>query len=386
MRIQTKLILGFLAVSLIPLVIIGFLGVNASQASLEEQIKNHLKTAVTARAKHIETFLNVKKARILDFSSDGFIKNSLFALKDRDINSIQVMNDLTEHLIVNKLLVDKELYEVFVLDPNGKVVGTTNPKEEFEEDFSTDLLFSEGGKNMFIKDVFFDQEFEQNAFALSAPVLKEKEFVGVVIIRISSDSLAEITTDITGLGSTGEIYLVNKEGYMITPSRFKQDVILKQKVDTENTEDCFEDIEKFADSAEIEEHEEDVPIFADYRGVMVLGAHSYVPEMEWCVLAEIDETEAFAPVKDLKNKTMYLGFALVILIFILSYVLSNIITRGINDRDKLLNSLLKTFKGKFGNIATILVRKDVQEMVKKNPRIEKILPESLKKSSKKEGE
>ena len=173
MKINQKLILGFLAVSLIPLVIIGFSGINTSQASLEKHIENHLQTAVKARAKHIETFLELKKARIIDFSSDGFIKNSLAALKDRDIDSIQVMDDLSEHLIVNKLPVDKEAYEVFVLDPNGKIVGTTNPGKEFGEDFSTDSLFSEGKKGAFIKDAFFDKEFEQNALALSAPVLKE---------------------------------------------------------------------------------------------------------------------------------------------------------------------------------------------------------------------
>ena len=50
---------------------------------------------------------------------------------------------------------------------------------------------------------------------------------------------------------------------------------------------------------------------------------------------------------------------------------------GLKDRNQLLNSLLNTFKGKFGNLATILVRKNVQELVKKNPRIGKILPKSL---------
>ena len=50
---------------------------------------------------------------------------------------------------------------------------------------------------------------------------------------------------------------------------------------------------------------------------------------------------------------------------------------GLKDRNDLLNTLLSTFKGKFGNIATILVRKNVQKLVEKNPRIEKILPKSL---------
>ena len=52
---------------------------------------------------------------------------------------------------------------------------------------------------------------------------------------------------------------------------------------------------------------------------------------------------------------------------------------GLKDRNDLLNSLLKTFKGKFGKVAIILVRHNIDELIKKNPRIKKILPDSLKK-------
>jgi len=57
---------------------------------------------------------------------------------------------------------------------------------------------------------------------------------------------------------------------------------------------------------------------------------------------------------------------------------------GLKDRNDLLNALLKTFRGKLGKVATILVRKNVDELVKKNPRIKKILPKSLKKIEQKE--
>ncbi len=57
---------------------------------------------------------------------------------------------------------------------------------------------------------------------------------------------------------------------------------------------------------------------------------------------------------------------------------------GLKDRNDLLNSLLKTFRGKSGGIASILVKKNIKELVKKNPRIIKIIPNSISKSIKKE--
>jgi len=59
---------------------------------------------------------------------------------------------------------------------------------------------------------------------------------------------------------------------------------------------------------------------------------------------------------------------------------------GLKDRNELLNSLLNTFKGKFGKVATVLVINSVRELIEKNPRIIKILPKSLADSLKKEKE
>jgi hypothetical protein len=38
-----------------------------------------------------------------------------------------------------------------------------------------------------------------------------------------------------------------------------------------------------------------ISIFQDYRGIEVLGTHAYISSMQWGLLAEIDESEALAP-------------------------------------------------------------------------------------------
>ena len=52
----------------------------------------------------------------------------------------------------------------------------------------------------------------------------------------------------------------------------------------------------------------------------------------------------------------------------------------------MLNSLLNTFKGKFGKVAAVLVINSIRELIEKNPRIIKILPKSIADSIKKEKE
>jgi len=59
---------------------------------------------------------------------------------------------------------------------------------------------------------------------------------------------------------------------------------------------------------------------------------------------------------------------------------------GLKDRNELLNSMLNAFKGKFGNIASILMRRNIQSLSKKNPRIMSILPKAITRTIKKEEE
>ena len=80
----------------------------------------------------------------------------------------------------------------------------------------------------------------------------------------------------------------------MTPSRFFDNSLLVQEVHTDNSRECFWDMAKYHDepSGEVVEHEHDIKVFLDYRGEEVLGTFSYIPEMKWCVLAEIDKAEA----------------------------------------------------------------------------------------------
>ena len=108
---------------------------------------------------------------------------------------------------------------------------------------------------------------------------------------------------------------------MISPSRFINNVILKQKVVLRDIEE-----ESPTEPSDILPKEE-VEIIKDYRGVEVLIVHTHVPEMGWHLIAEIDTQEAFTPVTQLTN-ILLLIFAIILFISIfISSVISRTITR-----------------------------------------------------------
>jgi signal transduction histidine kinase len=143
----------------------------------------------------------------------------------------------------------------------------------------------------------------------------------------------------TGLGQTGETYLVGQDLFMRSDSRFfKESSLLKQKVDTENVRACFEHEAKRLTLS----WRKEVKVSLDYRGISVLGTHayipetgwallaeideSYIPETGWALLAEIDEREAFAPLAKLKAFCI-IGICIILaIVFLISILLSKAIT------------------------------------------------------------
>lgn len=161
-------------------------------------------------------------------------------------------------------------------------------------------------------------------FFIAAPVYNSSKLIGVVISEVNIDQIDEIMQESTGLGETGETYLVGQDYLMRSDSRFSEEsTILKQKVETENARNCFLDANLPEERDEVESHKVNISI--NYRGVSILGAHVYLPELKMALLAEIDESEALAPLNELLLISLLIGLVLIILIFLASYRISSFI-------------------------------------------------------------
>lgn len=329
MKITNKISLSFFIAVLIPLSIIMPIIYYMASNGMKNAIFAHLATTAQSRTHHIETFLEMQKSRIIPLSQ-GIIFEDLLHANKQDPHYADKL-DVTIRRLSRTEKANEYIYEVFVLNAKGIAV-TSSDRRKIGLDRSSDAYFLEAKSVPYIKDAYYSKITGKPAIAVSAPIIdtETKKFLGVVVAEISLNELNRITTDRTGLGKTGEVYLVNKQGLMITPSRFIKDTFLKLKVDTENTRKYFEDVKKFG----TEEHEHDTFVFDDYRGVRVLGIHSHMLKPQWALLAEIDESEALAPVAGLKTVfTVSALFALMITWFVGTFV-SRIISRPIHKLRK----------------------------------------------------
>ncbi len=259
-------------------------------------IKNshdHLKSMAHLRSDHIETFLAEEGQRAWDFSSDWLIRDSLSRMSEGE-NFSNVKNRLDKHLTSNIIGVDEDIYHLIVLDFEGNVAGTTSSDTVIENDFNEEI-FEKGKENLYVKEIFYDEEFRRNGIAFSAPVYDGNDFLGIVVVKRTPSGLINLVSEKIGLKESEFIYVINSEGYLLTPSRFlsgENKGILTQVADSESVNMCLSDIGKPQEDRLMEHGgERDAMIFRDYRGEYVVSAHWLTGNGGWCVLAEIEMGE-----------------------------------------------------------------------------------------------
>lgn len=109
------------------------------------------------------------------------------------------------------------------------------------------------------------------------------------VVRVEFDTLllAAILSNRNGLGQSGESFLVDGEGRLITPVRQGE---VGRPITSPAIQRCLAGRSKEM-------------IDVDYRGIQVIHGLRYLPEFGGaCVKAQMDRNEAFAPVIDLRNR------------------------------------------------------------------------------------
>lgn len=173
---------------------------------------------------------------------------------------------------------------------------------------------------------------------IASPIYQKNSLIGVLILQMPVDQINDVMTyngkwQETGLGVSGETYLVGADFTMRSNGRFlledkanylklmqtvglpsdvintmrqKETSIGLQPVNTDGTTAALGGKKGFA-------------IFDDYRGISVLSAYKpiEIAGLKWAIMSEIDAQEAFAPVATLRSTILSTGaVAIVIALFV----------------------------------------------------------------------
>ena len=325
MKIKEKILLSFL----IPFILISTLSTFGyyyfGGQILKEKIYENLYNISENKKDFIDTFLLNQKIILKTLSEREEISEFL-KKEERDV--------LYEESFAKLLSQFKEsstdYFEIFLLNKKGTIV-VSSEEENVGLDRSLDEYFINAQQELFIKDPYLSKITGEKVFAFANPIINQEnnDFLGIVVIRIQIDKSPIITS--LEFGETGEGFLVNEDGYMITPSRFEDDTFLKKKVDTENTRKCF------SHGEDVDITHDEINWSHDYRGEVILGTHQHIEEINWCLLIEMDQEEALSPLANIARIGFLIELLAILIILVIIERISDFTVRPISKLHKGVN-------------------------------------------------
>ncbi|MEA3358259.1 MAG: cache domain-containing protein [Thermodesulfobacteriota bacterium] len=331
MKIRTKLGIFPVALSIITIALL-FITLIISTNIIRSQVGKHLLTTAQSRAHDIETLLNDYKETV-DILRVGIPFTNVL---DPQIDYTRRMTECNLR-IDRTVKINSGISRIKILDKNGIVIASSH--QDIGLDLSEEAIFIKGNENAYIGEIHKSVYTGNLVISLSAPIFIRDIFSGVLIINFyMAEKLFEILSNVIGLGETGEMYLVNRDGYLITPSRFIDGAILETKIKTEQvnlflSEHLEKGLPKYMEEKPIE--------YLDYNGKKVLGVHNYIPEMQWGLIAEYDVTEAYKPMSKQIVLIIIIFSVLLIVIIIVAIVVSKKIILPIKELHEGTEEIIK---------------------------------------------
>lgn len=157
-------------------------------------------------------------------------------------------------------------------------------------------------------DVAFYEPLGKPCFSIGVPVSDDQGTVSAVLVAVlNTEHFKHVVQEKTGLGLTGETYLVGPDGTVRTPSRFlTEGDVLKKKVETEAVRRALAG-------------EKGQVVNMDYRGQEVLSAFGPLglketgsADFDWALVVEMDAPEAFSAVAQLAFRYVVLTIFLAV--------------------------------------------------------------------------
>jgi len=314
-----------LVIAFVVLLLLGVVFHREQQKRVEAQASGHLKTMLMLRESVLQSHFESLRSEVILWSSQAVVVDVLRLMQsafDRQgraglaaagalpASALRAGVWDTESIDkrVARFAAHHDYYDIFIINSNGDVLYTvakeaasaTNLIGGPYADSGLGRLFrslmSEGTRDQVAFEDFsnFAPSNDEPAAFIGSRIYSGDEWIGVYAVQIPTRPINEIMQFSSGMGETGETYLVGDDGLMRSDSRFfSESSILKTTVTSPSVYSAYQPF--------------------DFEGT------------RWAVLAEQDVAEVVAPAKD-TLKRMAMGFGSIVLFgILLRFILLHIV-------------------------------------------------------------
>lgn len=342
---KVKLICYFILMTTLPILIVSSTAYNRGKRALNDRVIEKLTSIAELKKAQLSNWLQERLVDISVLSTNKSLEASFSNLLylRKAFRSVERMQESEIGEVYYKRLSEylgklKEKFiscdEIAMLDiENGEIVMSTTESNigliDGDYPYYLDVLRNNG---MPFKDIHYSEYTKQIEMTLfgtvkrTDPITMEETDVinGIVTIRVNTnDAIGALLQDWPGSGESGETLLVRRTGdqlQFLNNTRHLAKTALNLSIPVNSI---------VPESFMLDSGEEGIVKVFDHRGIEVLLAFRYIPQLKWGLIVKQDTSEAFMSITELKNQVITLAMVSVFIIVVIVFVLAHGITNPI---------------------------------------------------------
>ena len=154
----------------------------------------------------------------------------------------------------------------------------------------------------------------QQVLFFGAPILEKNEVIGVVVLQVSDKKINAIVNQSSGMGATGELYIIGKANdektYLRSKRRVKNGLIGDSKTD-KIIEKCFTG----STGIEVKTGSTGEKEYVCYTPLHIQG-------LNWAIFSTISIEEVMIPINKMGLNFLFIGFVIILILIVFAYYIS----------------------------------------------------------------
>ena len=361
-----KLTLIIAGLAILIIVILSVISVYIASNSLRKISIDRIGKSAEGTADYLRAWFESRHDDVDNFTSTEDNKvNFEFLRTGRGDFKLACGHTADQHLTINLehlFRISPFYIEGYLIDSdNGKVIHACdkdgNQNAESEGRILSDRdYFIEGKKGGYVSKIYLSEEMAKlrgksgklPTMFVAAPFIFKGKLIGIAALRVNLDDINTMLEH-KKIGKTGDTYLFNPEGFMVSKSRFTHelsheiksrfgitdDTTLLLKLTTVNG-DLMHGV---ATALRDKKRGFSENPYIDFRGKKVYGYWDWLAAVNKGVMTKIDETEVLEDINRLK---IYIIISAVILVFfciIIAWLFSRTIAGPVNNVSVIMKEL-----------------------------------------------
>jgi GAF domain-containing protein/HAMP domain-containing protein len=305
------MIVSYILLGILPVLIVTVAILNRTSSQAIDQVYNQLDSVAELKSDQILRWLD-EGDLAMDTLLSGPNAERFANFAESPAINFQERTGISE--ILAGAAESQYFKRMFIYNEGGEIIASSDPAD-FRKTVKDQPYYEISLHADYIQSPIPGTPSEQLVMYITRPLRAGKiQASGVLIGELNIDTLADILTERTGLGESGETYLISSQNNnLLTPSRF-DGYPMEAVYHSEGIDQALGGIKGRG-------------AYTSYRPVTVFGSYRFIPELQAALLAEVEQAQALAAYRQAQFVGVFIAlvaiFASIAVGFVASRRISN---------------------------------------------------------------